>query len=304
MKNRHWTFLYVPTGEGGVRTLKLSKRLAVALGGALLLLFVMVTLMAVSFVRQGVALHEEGRRTREIQSLEAKITQLQEKSAGYEAQMNRNFELLERANLLAGLGTLDKTVIQMGVGGPGPAPDPAAESLTPLSRERLGEVSDQLDKLLRQARFQEESYQQVLRVLQDDQLAREATPSIRPIQNGYLSSRYGRRIDPFTGRPAFHRGVDFSAPLGTPVHATADGVVVRASRRGRMGKMVELDHGNGLHTRYGHLNGFTVHKGQRIHRGDLIGYVGNTGRSTGPHVHYEVVENGQTENPFLFIVRE
>lgn len=304
MKNHHWTFLYVPTGEGGVRTLRFSKRLAVALGGALLLFFVLVAAMAVGFVRQGVALHEEGRRTREIGALEAKITQLQEKSSSYEAQMNRNFDLLERANLLAGLGTLDKTVIQMGVGGPGPAPDPAAESLTPLSRERLSEVSDQLDKLLRQARFQEESYQQVLRVLQDDQLAREATPSIRPLQKGYLSSRYGRRIDPFTGRPAFHRGVDFSAPLGTPVHATADGVVVRASRRGRMGKMVELDHGNGLHTRYGHLNGFTVHKGQRIHRGDLIGYVGNTGRSTGPHVHYEVVENGKTENPFLFIIRD
>ncbi len=304
MKNRHWTFLYVPTGEGGVRTLRLSKRLAAALAGALLLLFLMVAMMAVAFVRQGVALHEEGRRTREIGALETKITQLQEKSAGYEAQMNRNFELLERAKLLAGLGTLDKTVIQMGVGGPGPAPDPVAESLPPLSRERMSEVSDQLDKLLRQARFQEESYQQVLRVLQDDQLAREATPSIRPIQMGYLSSRYGRRIDPFTGRPAFHRGVDFSAPLGTPVHATAEGVVVRASRRGRMGKMVELDHGNGLHTRYGHLNGFTVHKGQRIHRGDLIGYVGNTGRSTGPHVHYEVVENGKTENPFLFIIRD
>jgi murein DD-endopeptidase MepM/ murein hydrolase activator NlpD len=304
MKKSHWTFLYVPAGEGGVRTVRLSKRLVGALAAALLLLFVMVGVMTVGFVRQGFALHEEGRRGREIKALQAKITQLQEKSAGYEAQMSRNFELLERANLLAGLGTLDKTVIQMGVGGPEPAADPSVESLTPLSRERLSEVSEQLDKLLRQARFQEESYQQVLRVLQDDQIARETTPSIRPLQRGYLSSRYGRRIDPFTGRPAFHNGVDFSAPIGTPVHATADGVVVRASRRGRMGKMVELDHGNGVHTRYGHLNGFTVHRGQRVHRGDLIGYVGNTGRSTGPHVHYEVVQNGKTENPFLFIIRD
>ncbi len=304
MKSTHWTFLYVPEDEGGIRTLRVSRRAVLWLGGSLAALAVMVVLLVVSYAHQGIVLHDEGQRLREIQALRAKITELEDKTVAYQAQMQENFELLERANLLAGLGGLDETVIQMGVGGPEPQPDPLAANLAPLSRERLFAVEDQLDKLLRQARFQRESYSQVLKVLQENQIARDCTPSIRPIHGGYLSSRYGRRIDPFTGKPAFHRGVDFSAPVGTPVYATADGIVLRASRRGRMGKMVEIDHGNGVHTRYGHLNGYTVRRGQKIRRGDLIGYVGNTGRSTGPHVHYEVVQNGRSQNPFLFILRD
>ncbi len=304
MKSTHWTFLYVPEDDGGIRTVRVSKRGVLWAGGALGALVVMVALLAISFAHQGVVLHDEGQRIREIQALRAKITQLEDKTAAYESQMQENFELLERANLLAGLGGLDETVIQMGVGGPEPSPDPLAQSLAPLSRDRLFKVEDQLDKLLRQAHFQQESYTQILQVLKENQTARDCTPSIRPIHGGYLSSRFGRRIDPFTGKPAFHRGVDFSAPTGTPVYATADGIVLRASRRGRMGKMVEIDHGNGLTTRYGHLNGYTVRRGQKVRRGDLIGYVGNTGRSTGPHVHYEVVQNGQAQNPFLFILRD
>jgi murein DD-endopeptidase MepM/ murein hydrolase activator NlpD len=304
MKKRNWTFLYVPEGEGGVRTVHVDRRLSYALAAAVGVFLVAVILVSSGFVRQGIVLHDEDRQQREIQALEAKIAQLEGMTQAYETHMERNFELLERAHLLAGLGDLDETVIQMGVGGPEPRVDELAESMTPLNRERITQVSEQLEKLIRQASFQEESYGQILRVLQDDQLARDATPSIRPIDRGYLSSRYGRRIDPFTGKPASHPGVDFSAPIGTPIYATASGEVIRVGRRGRMGKMVEIDHGNGIATRYAHMNGFKVEKGQHVQRGEIIGYVGNTGRSTGPHVHYEVLQNGKTQNPFLFIVRD
>ncbi len=304
MKKRNWTFLYVPEGEGGVRTLHVDRRLSYAIVGAVGVFLLLVLVVTVGFVRQGIVLHDEERQEREIGALETKIAELEEITAAYEVQMDSNFELLERAHMLAGLGDLDETVIQMGVGGPEPQMDPLAESLTPLNRERILEVSDQLEKMLRQASFQEESYGQILAVLQDDQLARDATPSIRPIDRGYLSSRYGRRPDPFTGRPAMHPGLDFSAPIGTPIYATASGKVLRVGRRGRMGKMVEIDHGNGITTRYAHMNGFSVDKGQQVQRGQIIGYVGNTGRSTGPHVHYEVIKGGKSQNPFLFIVRD
>lgn len=301
---KHWTFLYVPEDEGGVRTLHLSKRKVGLLAGLCAAGLVLSLLLAVGFVRQGIVLHDSAGRERQIRSLTEKLSDLEKKVASYEVQVDENYQLLERANLLAGLGPLDRTVREVGVGGYEPVADPLTAPLQPLARRRVEELDDQLDKMLRQARFQKESYEQVLATLREDQLARDTTPSIRPIREGWLSSRYGRRKDPFTGQPAFHRGVDFSAPVGTPVHATAAGEVVRAARRGRFGLMVEVEHGNGTVTRYGHLNGFAVEKGDVVERGEVVGYVGNSGRSTGPHVHYEVVKDGRSQNPFLYIIRD
>jgi murein DD-endopeptidase MepM/ murein hydrolase activator NlpD len=127
-----------------------------------------------------------------------------------------------------------------------------------------------------------------------------ATPSIWPVA-GYLSSAYGPRRDPFTGGSDFHSGLDISAPTGQPVQATADGTVLTASLQGNYGNLIEVDHGFGITTRYGHLSRFSVTKGQRIRRGDVIGYVGSTGRSTSPHLHYEVLVNGRLTNPLRLL---
>ena len=116
-----------------------------------------------------------------------------------------------------------------------------------------------------------------------------------------LSSGFGPRLDPFTGRYAFHPGMDFAGPWGTSVRATAAGTVVFAGNRGGYGNMVEIDHGMGLHTRYGHLSKITVKVGMRVEKGGEIGRVGSTGRSTGPHVHYEVWYDNAVRNPRNFI---
>jgi murein DD-endopeptidase MepM/ murein hydrolase activator NlpD len=115
------------------------------------------------------------------------------------------------------------------------------------------------------------------------------------------SSGFGARIDPFTGRYAFHPGIDFAGPWGSVVHATAPGTVVFAGNRGGYGNMVEIDHGYGIHTRYGHLSAITVRVGARIGKGAGLGRVGSTGRSTGPHVHYEVWYDDVVKNPNNFI---
>ena len=127
-----------------------------------------------------------------------------------------------------------------------------------------------------------------------------ATPSIWPVP-GWLSSGYGNRRDPFTGDPDFHPGLDISADYGQPVHATADGTVASAAVNGSYGNLVVLDHGYGLTTRYGHLSRFAVTTGQQVHRGDVIGYVGSTGRSTSPHLHYEILVNGRLTNPLRLL---
>jgi murein DD-endopeptidase MepM/ murein hydrolase activator NlpD len=128
-----------------------------------------------------------------------------------------------------------------------------------------------------------------------------ATPSIWPA-HGWLSSRVGSRQDPITGESDYHEGLDISADRGTPVYATADGVVRLAGREGGYGNLVILDHEYGLETRYGHLSRFLVREGASVKRGDIIGLVGSTGRSTGSHLHYEVRVNGRLLNPLQLLL--
>ena len=129
-----------------------------------------------------------------------------------------------------------------------------------------------------------------------------ATPSIWPTR-GWLSGAFGGRSDPFTGEQGFHRGLDISTEDGQPVFATAGGVVESASYTGDYGNLIVLKHGFGLATRYGHLSGFGARPGQKVKRGDLIGYVGSTGRSTGTHLHYEILVNGNLLNPLRLLTR-
>ena len=143
-----------------------------------------------------------------------------------------------------------------------------------------------------------------LRFVRRDVERREAlassTPSIWPAY-GWLTGRFGGRSDPFSGEPAFHQGLDISTDKGRPVFATADGAVESASYTGDYGNLVVLKHGFGLVTRYGHMSGFNVKPGQNVKRGDVIGYVGSTGRATGAHVHYEILANGKLLNPLQFL---
>jgi murein DD-endopeptidase MepM/ murein hydrolase activator NlpD len=127
-----------------------------------------------------------------------------------------------------------------------------------------------------------------------------ATPSIWPVP-GWLSSGFGKRSDPFTGDPNFHPGLDISADRGQPVIATADGTVSHAAFSGAYGNLVVIEHGFDISTKYGHLSRFAVMSGQQISRGDVIGYVGSTGRSTNPHLHYEVWINGRLTNPLRLL---
>ena len=128
-----------------------------------------------------------------------------------------------------------------------------------------------------------------------------STPAIEPVR-GILTSGFGRRIDPVSGRPAQHRGIDISTAPGRTVKAPAEGIVVEAGRVGGLGNAVYISHGYGVTTRYGHLSKIDVKPGQRIGRGDVIGRVGNTGKSTGYHLHYEVRIDGRAVNPIAYML--
>lgn len=126
-------------------------------------------------------------------------------------------------------------------------------------------------------------------------------PSINPVEVMRFSSQYGYRTDPFQGRRKNHKGLDIPGPVGTPIYATADGIVGRAQWVSGYGKYVEVEHGNAIQTRYGHLSAMNVVSGQRVKQGEVIGFMGSTGRSTGSHLHYEVRIAGEPVNPNSFL---
>jgi murein DD-endopeptidase MepM/ murein hydrolase activator NlpD len=128
-----------------------------------------------------------------------------------------------------------------------------------------------------------------------------AIPSLQPVKGTSLTSSYGVRSDPFKGRAAMHAGIDLAGPIGTPIYATADGFVGRSQWVNGYGNLVEIEHGRGIQTRYGHLSRSVVKPGQRVKRGDLIAMMGSTGRSTGSHLHYEVRIDGKAVNPVPFM---
>lgn len=137
--------------------------------------------------------------------------------------------------------------------------------------------------------------------LENRETGRVAIPSRKPVDHFKLTSQYGFRADPFAGRRARHKGVDMAGPIGTPIYATADGIVGRAQWVGGYGKYVELNHGGEIQTRYGHMSEILVQPNQRVTKGQVIGLMGSTGRSTGSHLHYEVRIAGNSVNPMPFI---
>ncbi len=155
-----------------------------------------------------------------------------------------------------------------------------------------------------QAQINEKSFQEIIKYITDQRAKLTAVPSGWPVK-GWITCGFGSRIDPFTGALSFHQGVDIANDIGTPIKATADGVVQYADfERGGYGNLVTINHGNGYLSRYGHLQKFVVSPGQHIKKGQIIGFLGSTGKSTSPHLHYEVILNGIAVNPVKYLNKE
>ncbi len=165
-----------------------------------------------------------------------------------------------------------------------------------------------LDKLKKQMYIQTKSYDEILEMAKDKSKMLASIPAIQPINNHELTrlaSGYGMRIHPILKVRKLHTGLDYSAPRGTPIYATGDGTVVTVRTNfGGYGKEVEIDHGYGFVTKYAHMDSFNVKKGQKVKRGECIGYVGTTGSSTAPHCHYEIIKDGNKINPVHYIFKD
>lgn len=209
-----------------------------------------------------------------------------------QAQLLRLDSLGERVSTLSGVKPEEKPIdFRGGQGGP----------LLLAQPQTPNELGQALDRLSRHVEFRLDALSAMETQLLDDKVRRSLLPTITPIQGNYVGSGFGWRVDPIVGAGAMHEGIDFAADIGTPVIAAAGGVVVVAETHPQYGNLVEIDHGNDFSTRYAHLSKITVKDGQFIKRGKNIGLSGNTGRSTGPHLHFEVRYKGVAQNPSRFL---
>lgn len=185
----------------------------------------------------------------------------------------------------------------------GARPKDFSESYLPIHRQELlaRKMHSFLNQLNTDVRLEEVQQQELMQRFRENRELLAATPSIWPTE-GWVSSPFGMRRSPFTGRREFHKGIDISNRRGTPIYAPAKGTVSFCGVDGGYGNSVVVSHGDGLITRYAHMQRFVVKDGQTVTRGELLGYIGNSGRSTGPHLHYEVRINGVCVNPMRYIL--
>jgi len=223
----------------------------------------------------------------EINKLKAKLVTL------------NNFE--ESIRVIANLDQKKDQESLFGVGGSIPEDLATDVDLNKKQTHLIREMHEQVDQLHLATYNQKEGFSTLLDALESQKNLLASTPAIRPVK-GWLTSRFGYRISPFTGRKELHKGLDIANREGTQVVAPADGIIKYAGRKGLMGKTIDIDHGHGMLTRYGHLKELLKKKGDPVKRGDIIAELGDTGRSTGPHLHYEVHLNGVPVNPIKYIL--
>jgi len=288
MPRKFYTIFILPHAHARFRKLHVSRNFVFAITGLVLSVGLAAAWAPHLFFRsRALADHAS--------VVEAENAKLRDDKARYEASLVQMSEHLAAIESVA--GKLATAVGLKDLPSEHPAGGAALASLGAGRPEVFGEESAAVGKRMENldASFErlEQAWGERLKVL-------ASTPSLAPV-SGFFSDGYGWRRDPIDGSREFHKGVDIVAPSGTPVRAPADGLVTAAGRMAGYGSMIHLAHGFGLGTRYGHLSRVAVTPGQRVKRGDLIGYVGSTGRSTGPHLHYEVFRAGVQVDPRKYL---
>lgn len=304
MKGEKWTFVVLRGEDGPVRQYSVparALRLGSWVGG-----FFLLAVLAFTF---GIGIDGTGRMKAALlearnRALETELAEYQERIGEIEDQLDEVAESDAQFRSIAGLEFIEPEVLQAGVGGPGlgtPESSPLWATDSTLAQS-LFAVSYDLSALERRARLLSESLDAATDSAMAHEDLLESTPSILPT-SGWLSSNYSRsRVHPIHNRPIPHQGVDIAAPAGTPIYAAAKGRVIEAGWVAGYGLTVEIDHGYGYTTLYGHSSELIAQRGQEVTRGEMIAQVGSTGIATASHLHYEVRVDGEAEDPARYIL--
>jgi murein DD-endopeptidase MepM/ murein hydrolase activator NlpD len=271
---RYNTIIFVPHARARFRKLTVSNRLLASIAASAAALLIAAVAFGWAYLASARKDSEFRAAMAENARLKTDTQELTRKLAGLSVQMSSFEDRAKRLALVAGLPPV------AGSGGPTLPAGQDLEARSARLEGRLDDIESQIDRR-----------KSVLL----------STPTVAPV-DGLLNSGFGVRRDPFHGNPAFHAGLDIATPSGQPVGATAEGVVVKAGWHGEYGNLVEIQHRSGYRTLYGHLSKILVAEGQKVERGDKIGLVGSTGRSTAPHLHYEVRVGDRLVNPLEYIL--
>jgi murein DD-endopeptidase MepM/ murein hydrolase activator NlpD len=289
MDKRYSTIIFVPHARAKFRKLKVSHRLLFSLVSVLTSSLCLSTFFSVQYFTSLSQTHELSKLRRENKDLQVANEQFSKSVNSLRNQLHTVEDRTRKLAIVAGITTLDETS-QGGSGGLRTAEQP---SVSPY-RDDIDKMSFRSHRLDKDLSILEQKF-----VAQSHLLS--STPSIAPVR-GILTDGFGGRSDPFTGEAGTHNAIDISSAVGQPIRTPADGIVVKAEWANGYGNVIYISHGYGYSTRYGHLSAYNVKPGARVKRGDVIGYVGSTGRSTGPHLHYEVRVNNNPVNPLEYIL--
>ncbi|MEO8361002.1 MAG: M23 family metallopeptidase [Vicinamibacteria bacterium] len=285
-----FTVIFVPNARAKFRKYQIPLNVAKAAGKVAAILGIVLVGAMVHYS----SLLFEVSRLRKVEAdsrdLLAKTHQIEQDAAALRTQLGQLSGMVTKLGVMAGV---DAPPVDPSVGGQGGG---TPSDRGGLSSGSFQEMSTRLTELTEKSR-------ELTGVFDKQRSLLSTTPSVWPIR-GYLSAGFGNRIDPFTGLKDFHPGLDISAPIGTKILAPADGTVIFSGVKGSYGNAVTVDHGRGIVTHYGHMDATNVRAGQVVRRGSVLGFVGSTGRSTGPHLHYEVWLNGVNQNPLMYILDE
>jgi murein DD-endopeptidase MepM/ murein hydrolase activator NlpD len=292
MANEFYTLIVVPHAKARFRKIQVSVRLTKWVIGTATVATLAVSGTFVHYARVAAEVHELRQLRAENKALLSKTQEYEQSAGKLQAKVQQLQNMVTKLGVMAGL---EQSLPDDRIGGQGGVPGSEIQAPTADLRS-LSDMDRSLTRLTDRSAELEEFYR-------DQTVLLSSTPSVWPVR-GYLSAAFGNRMDPFTAQKDFHPGIDISTPIGTKVHAPADGIVISSGQQGGYGNALTIDHGYGVVTRYGHLDSFAVKPGQRVKRGEVIAYVGSTGRSTGPHLHYEVWVRDQAQNPIHFILDE
>lgn len=300
--------ILVADGHAKARTITLDWRHWVA-GSALLLVVFLAFTLAFNFITlkwaaatqhpwlAAIVLADQREEAARVQErVHGHLNAMAVRLGELQAQMLRLENVGERLARTAGLKPAELPSMDGAVPGRG-----GAISSLPSRNLSMAEFGSLVDTLSRQMSLRQDQYSVLEALLVHDSANRKFMPTLSPVLDGWFSSNFGYRIDPFTGQQSMHEGIDFPAEIGTPIVAAASGKVIFAEWHPAYGKMLEIDHGNGLVSRYAHTSAMHVKEGDLVVRGQKIAAVGSTGRSTGPHLHFEVRLNGVPQNPARFL---
>ena len=300
-KKEYFTLMFVPGPNERVRTLSISKSVikSVFLSLAAVLVTSLYLIYEYNDVKSKVGELQSVRE--ELMEQKAQVQNFALNMIDYKRQMFLLRDLDTKLRRVVSLGPRDKAQQLLGIGGPD---ELGLQNLTSMGEkkqeEALKEMHNELTQLKGAASKQETSLQMLIEYFEDKRSLYASTPSVWPVR-GWVTSAFGNRTSPFSGIVKFHEGMDIAAQTGTPVVSPADGVVIKAGFGTGYGNMVEISHGYGIRTIFAHNSRLNVKAGQHIKRGDVISYVGDSGSSTGPHLHYEVRVNGLPVNPVRYL---